>query len=389
MGDKITVSNFLNKYKCVSRSEILRRIHDNSFSSFLKGKTYYINEEETKTFFKIPNINFNDFLKLSESRKMFNVSSKSLLDYVRKGDIEAYIILNKWYLKKSDIENIIETVNKNKSIRPRDDSRVDEFNNIIKSKLGDEYTVLRPYRREKENILLRHNICGFKYFVHPSNIIHRKNPTKCPNCFGTRAYTDKEVEELINLSSNGNYSYVYTDTPYKNNKSYITLRHNNPNCKGKNAEYKTKLNDFLYGYGRCPFCNMSSGEETIFTLLSKKNINFEFQKYENFGDNRHGFFDFYFDNIIIEFDGEQHFLKESFYDFNDTAERDHNKNIFVSNHADLKMIRISYKNLKNLDVILNLIIENNFNRLRDYPLGEYEQVLGNSVILAENIYYIG
>ena len=93
------------------------------------------------------------------------------------------------------------------------------------------------------------------------------------------------------------------------------------------------------------------------------------------------------DNIYIEFDGEKHF-REEFENsgFEEITKRDKIKNQFIIDN-NFKLIRISYKQIKNIVIILKEILEDR--TFRDYPLGEYEQVLGKSVILSENIKYIG
>ena len=99
---------------------------------------------------------------------------------------------------------------------------------------------------------------------------------------------------------------------------------------------------------------MSYGEEKISNILKENNIYFEREK--SFADLKHGLFrfDFYLpnDNIIIEFDGEQHwnFVKH-FYktrqDFMRAQENDRRKNSYFL-AKNIPLYRIPYWEVYNL-----------------------------------------
>lgn len=108
----------------------------------------------------------------------------------------------------------------------------------------------------------------------------------------------------------------------------------------------------------CGCLKTSYGEQLIESILIQLNIKYEkektFSTLKNPKTNKLLRFDFYLPefNIIIEYDGEQHFkdspiLKE--YQF-----RDNIKNNWCFNN-NIKLIRISYKELKNINK--NYIIE--------------------------------
>lgn len=104
----------------------------------------------------------------------------------------------------------------------------------------------------------------------------------------------------------------------------------------------------------CPKCNfsISNGEQIIIKLLKLKNIPFNHEyKLEN------KYFDFYIPslNLIIEFDGEQHF-KDAWNSVSVTKKNDLLKeSICLKNNINL--LRISYSEFKNLSKIIDSIDE--------------------------------
>lgn len=113
----------------------------------------------------------------------------------------------------------------------------------------------------------------------------------------------------------------------------------------------------------CPFCNESKGEKEVDRCLKKNNIIFERQKkFKNCkGIKQRLPFDFYLSdyNILIEYDGKQHFELVNFSRsneiatkrFNDLKENDKRKDNYclVNN---IPLIRIPYT-IKNIEEFLN------------------------------------
>lgn len=109
---------------------------------------------------------------------------------------------------------------------------------------------------------------------------------------------------------------------------------------------------------RCSQCAKSEslGENKIRTYLENNCINFIQQhKFQDCKDILPLPFDFYLSdyNICIEFDGEQHFRpafgEES---FQKTVLHDNIKNNYCKEN-DIPLIRISYKDMDNIEQILN------------------------------------
>ena len=112
----------------------------------------------------------------------------------------------------------------------------------------------------------------------------------------------------------------------------------------------------MVGQG-CPKCKISKGEFLIEKFLKKNKINYYEQ--HTFNDCRFTKplkFDFYlYDyNICVEFDGMQHYAKnksESIYYDEHIKTRDDIKTNYCKNN-NIKLIRIKYHSLKNIDSIL-------------------------------------
>ena len=116
--------------------------------------------------------------------------------------------------------------------------------------------------------------------------------------------------------------------------------------------------------------HMSLGEYAISNYLTKKNI--VFQKEKSFNNllspkNKLLRFDFYIEarNLLIEFDGRQHFekVKWTSIDTNDQiderynylVECDHLKNEYADTN-NIKLYRIKYTDIKNIDNILKVLL---------------------------------
>lgn len=123
------------------------------------------------------------------------------------------------------------------------------------------------------------------------------------------------VEKVIRIfeekRGKGNFDYSSIDRSYKSNKSILLIK-----CNNHNKNFYQSASDHEIS-GGCEDCKYKSiGEELIMNILSQKNIEY----IHNWGDhdcvlNRgKAKFDFYLPhfNLIIEYDGEQHFKPVQF-----------------------------------------------------------------------------
>ena len=175
---------------------------------------------------------------------------------------------------------------------------------------------------------------------------------KCPKC-GMKSRIEKQkhdieyVEEYI--SSNGN---ELLSTKYINNAEKLKIKCN------KGHVFYMAFSTYISGH-RCPICNISKGEKRITEILDKYDVEYITQK--SFDDCKFKNklpFDFYLPsyNILIEYDGKQHYeIVEHFGGLDGfilTKIRDTIKDIYCKDN-DIKLIRIPYWDFDNIENIIN------------------------------------
>ena len=97
--------------------------------------------------------------------------------------------------------------------------------------------------------------------------------------------------------------------------------------------------------------NISRGNVKVAELLDEANIPYEIEKkFDTCKDKKELPFDFYVNNqYLIEYDGEQHFEKDSPFDYETTHKHDLIKNQWCQEH-NIPLIRIPYTAYNNLTV---------------------------------------
>ena len=172
----------------------------------------------------------------------------------------------------------------------------------------------------------------------------------CPKCNG-RSLTNDEIKTIL-LKIHDN-KYDYSESEFKRAKDKIKIKCN------IHGEFMQVLDCHKRGSG-CPKCKNSKGEKIIREFLENKKIKFEAQKTfnncKNTKTNKLLLFDFYLSdiNLCIEYDGEQHFNPMRFSKHNkleDIQFRDNIKNDFCKENK-IKLIRISYKDISNIEKLL-------------------------------------
>lgn len=177
------------------------------------------------------------------------------------------------------------------------------------------------------------------------------NGTECPKCSKkiSKHTTESLIEKLIETRG---YKYNYSKVQYNNSlKDKIIII-----CK-EHGEFMQCANNHLNGHD-CPSCTIKSrGEEEIKEYLLKNNIIFEKEK--SFDDCKYKYklrFDFFIPskNLLIEYDGIQHFTPIDFFGgeltYNEELIKTKIKNEYCKNN-NINLLRITKND--NIKEILN------------------------------------
>ena len=185
------------------------------------------------------------------------------------------------------------------------------------------------------------------------------NPTGCPFCMGQKVCEHdnllvkfpelcKEWDNQNKLgpekySSGSNKKVWWKCKNYKDHLWFATIY---------NRTNKNKLTG-------CPFCKESKGEKYIDIILTELKITSESQKkFKECKDKQYLLFDKYIPEweLLIEFDGEQHFDAENYYsrqsDFNDRCKKDLIKTKFAKDYG-FSLLRISYEEIDYIEEIID------------------------------------
>lgn len=151
--------------------------------------------------------------------------------------------------------------------------------------------------------------CGYIWKVTPVDFFV-SSKSRCSNCNrGERWSKDRFLKEVELLQDKDNYIFSDFDG-ITTCKSNFTVR-----CKKCDNVWSTCSNSFFTAGTRCLTCNESRGERRIALFLKRNNIKFQREKKFDACKNKQKLpFDFYLPdfNLILEFNGEQHYKKMTF-----------------------------------------------------------------------------
>ena len=208
------------------------------------------------------------------------------------------------------------------------------FKKILKEKHDGTIIPLEKYKTSKHKIQVKCLGCSKKYYIQPKTVMRHG----CHNCANRKTHSEF-VKELKKVS-NGE---IVSLTKYTTMRGRILVRHK---C---GYEWKVTAGELIRkDPAGCPLCATSKGNKTIFTLLKRKKINFETEK--RFKDCKYKIplpFDFYIPSkkLLIEYDGEQHFIAVDFWGGTKGLEeriyKDKTKDNWVKKKK-MKLLRIKY-----------------------------------------------
>ena len=182
----------------------------------------------------------------------------------------------------------------------------------------------------------------------------------CPKCHHNKLSLDRRstIDIFIQKANNiHNNFYNYSKVKYINNSTKVIII-----CP-IHGEFLQTPGHHIDQQNGCPKCKSSKGEDTIEIYLKNKNIIYEKQKsFPNCKYKKSLRFDFYLPNhnLCIEFDGPQHYgpsypknnIEKAKEIFELTKLRDNIKTQYCLDN-DIKLLRISYLDFKNIIQILN------------------------------------
>ena len=214
-----------------------------------------------------------------------------------------------------------------------------------------------------QHIRIKCNDCGEVYLKRINDLLHGYG---CRKCNGKTVRNIEEMKKYINESTLGEYDLI---SDHCKTRDKATFRHNSKNCRGEDGIFEMKIHGFITLKHRCPYCNKgskgiikSAGIIKIEEYLNTNRIPFqnEFTFKECLNNNgKHLFYDIFIPeyNIVIEYDGIQHFEPVDYFGgesaFSRTVENDKFKNDFASKN-NLKLIRIPYTDFSKINNILDL-----------------------------------
>ncbi len=187
---------------------------------------------------------------------------------------------------------------------------------------------------------------------------HHLKGYKCKEC-ADRSYSKKEFIDKANKIHDHEFDYSEV--------SFLTIREKiKITCK-KHGIFLQRGDSHLSGC-KCPKCKKESkGEKNIRLFLENNNLNFECQKkFDSCFNPKTNYklpFDFYLPdlNLLVEYDGPQHFHSISFFGGEEKLKsriiNDEVKNEFACKN-EINLLRIDYKQIKNIEKILNNYITN-------------------------------
>lgn len=207
------------------------------------------------------------------------------------------------------------------------------------------YTLLsKEYINSKTHLLVKCE-CGNEYLVTFTNF---KRGRRCNECNKIKWSKNNIIEYISNQTNFQFMEFI----EYKKSLSIIKLK-----CE-HGHEFITKFSNIKWGNTGCPKCKTSKGERKIENLLINYNIIYEKQyKFHECKNKIMLPFDFYLPeyNILIEFDGEQHYRAIDYFGGYEkllkTRYNDEIKNQYCKDN-NIKLIRIPYWEFNNIEIIL-------------------------------------
>lgn len=233
-------------------------------------------------------------------------------------------------------------------------SNTPQFISQAIQKHGNEYDYSKStYKNKNKKLDIICKIHGV-FSQTPTNHLSGQG---CPACYGT--FKKSSVEFIADAIKKHGNIYDYSHINYSTAHSPVNII-----CK-IHGKFSQTPHNHLKGHG-CPSCCSSWGETRIEQWLKMNNIQYERQKtFSNLKNPKTSYplkFDFYVSskNLLIEYDGEQHFKLGSIFgkhqitikNLRDIKYRDKIKTKYAK-HNKIRLLRIPYTEFPKIHAILN------------------------------------
>jgi hypothetical protein len=220
----------------------------------------------------------------------------------------------------------------------------DDFIKKATARHGDRYKYSKViYKNQTTPVKI---ICKIHGVFEQTPKLHLMNGG-CRSC-GIESKRDTKEDFIKKAKKVHGDKYNYDKVNYINTRTKVDII-----CH-KHGLFKQTPNAHL-GVDGCPVCNESKGEKKISIYLDSKKLKY-IREYKLPNTNYR--YDFYLPelNMLIEYDGEQHFRPVDYWGglkrFKEILEADKNKNILAKLH-NMTLIRVGYKKYDTLNKYLD------------------------------------
>jgi len=210
----------------------------------------------------------------------------------------------------------------------------------------------------KDKVPLKCEVCGA---IFNRRINKHLEGHQCLNCLNIeKKLTYQEFIVRANKIHNNRYTYPFNEIwwgqHYKGVHTKISII-----CPQHGLFYQSVKNHLHKEQFGCIYCKLSKGELKIKHFLDRHNINYTHQ-YKVLIDNKSYYFDFYLPdyNVLIEYDGEQHFKPNNNFGGKEELENIQKRDKIKNNYAKankINLIRIPYYKFDEIESILTNLIK--------------------------------
>lgn len=258
---------------------------------------------------------------------------------------------------------------------------VSELNNRIKNSknhvIRDKQIVIRYedhlHNDKSSMVLVKCNLFGHHKKPYPQTAVSIGKNNICPECAKTREYKKKAGENLVekinNILIEKNSSFSFFGSIDRNDKSIIFYELICKNCGCSEWEREKYVSSV-----KCKVCypNDTIGESRVIKYLNFLKITFQKQKkFPGMKNEKELKCDFFIPklNLIIEFDGHQHYYPIDFFkgfkSFKKTIKCDWIKNRYALKNS-INILRIPFKEYDHMEGLIDNAIAKINNQERSF-----------------------